>query len=88
MTWREGITEARERLLSIGGIGPWTASYIALRALGDVDASMDGDLGIRQLLGSRCAPASRASASRAVAAWTPYRGYAAVHAWTSLLLSH
>src|SRR5262249_42630861 len=30
--------EARERLLTLPGIGPWTAEYVAMRALGDPDA--------------------------------------------------
>lgn len=86
MTWRDRRAETYEALLSVKGIGPWTASYIALRALGDADASMATDLGVRQVLGTRRAPASNAIASEAAERWKPFRGYAAIHIWTSLLL--
>lgn len=66
--------EARARLLGIRGIGPWTASYIALRALNDPDAYPERDLGLMQAL---------AGWGDAVAnAWRPWRGYAAIRIWT------
>ena len=36
------------RLLQIPGIGPWTTSYVAMRALGDPDAFPATDLGLRR----------------------------------------
>src|SRR5690606_8433300 len=42
--------ETLEALLALPGIGPWTASYVALRGLGDPDAFPGTDLGIRQAL--------------------------------------
>ena len=30
------------------GIGPWTAQYVAMRALGDPDVFMPTDLGVRR----------------------------------------
>ena len=39
-----------DRLLALPGIGPWTASYIAIRGLGDPDAFMPTDLGTRDAL--------------------------------------
>lgn len=74
-----------EQLLNIKGIGPWTASYVALRALGDPDALVAGDLGVRQVLGGRAAPLSTAEVTRWAEVWRPYRGYAMVHIWTTLL---
>jgi AraC family transcriptional regulator of adaptative response / DNA-3-methyladenine glycosylase II len=71
----------RERLLALPGIGPWTASYVALRALGDPDAWMPTDLGIRQAL-ARVAPGT--SPDAAGDAWRPWRSYALMHLWTSL----
>ncbi|MCU0294504.1 MAG: helix-turn-helix domain-containing protein [Candidatus Nanopelagicales bacterium] len=38
--------QAERDLLDIPGIGPWTAKYIRMRALGDPDVSLPGDLGI------------------------------------------
>ena len=37
-------------LIAIPGIGPWTASYVAMRALGDPDVFLPGDVGIRHAL--------------------------------------
>jgi AraC family transcriptional regulator of adaptative response / DNA-3-methyladenine glycosylase II len=87
MTWGDRSEETYESLLSVKGIGPWTASYIALRALGDVDASMATDLGVRQVIGTRRAPASISVVAEAAARWSPFRGYAAIHIWTSMLLA-
>lgn len=82
---RVRLSATYEQLLTIKGIGPWTASYVALRALGDPDALVAGDLGVRQVLGSRAAPLSTAAVTRAAEIWRPYRGYATVHLWTTLL---
>ena len=40
--------ETEARLLTVPGIGPWTAQYIALRALGDPDVLLPTDLGVRR----------------------------------------
>ncbi len=42
--------EVRARLLALPGIGPWTAEYIAMRALADPDAFLPTDLGVRRAL--------------------------------------
>ena len=65
-------------LLGLPGIGPWTASYVALRALGDPDAFLPTDLGVRAALGPGVDPAVAAEA------WRPWRSYALMHLWTSL----
>lgn len=73
------------RLLALHGIGEWTAQYIALRQLRDMDGFPYGDVGLLRALevleGVR--PAARELADRAEA-WRPYRGYAAQVLWTSL----
>lgn len=68
------------RLEALPGFGPWSAEYIAMRALGDPDAFPAGDLGVRKALGG-CSP-SRAR-DRA-AAWSPWRSYAVMHLWIRL----
>ena len=42
--------EARRGLLALPGIGPWTAGYVAMRALGDPDVFLAEDLGVRHAL--------------------------------------
>lgn len=71
--------EARKRLLAFPGIGPWTAEYIALRALRNPDAFPDSDLGLLKGSGLPSAAALKARAE----SWRPWRGYAALHIWNS-----
>ncbi len=73
---------ARERLLSLAGIGPWTTEYIAMRALRDPDAFPDTDLGLRRAL--EALEANQVSPRALAEEWRPWRGYAAMHLWNSL----
>ncbi len=76
--------EAAATLVALPGIGPWTASYIAMRGLGDPDAFIPSDLGVRHALERL----GQAGDPRAVAAlgeaWRPWRSYAVMHLWRSL----
>jgi AraC family transcriptional regulator of adaptative response / DNA-3-methyladenine glycosylase II len=75
---------ARAALLTLGGIGPWTADYLAMRALGDPDVFLAGDLGVRHGLDALGLPTdARAAADRATR-WAPWRSYATLHLWSSL----
>jgi AraC family transcriptional regulator of adaptative response / DNA-3-methyladenine glycosylase II len=65
------------RLVELPGIGDWTASYIALRALRWPDAFPASDLGLLRGYGAKTAAVLRAAAE----AWRPWRGYAAMHLW-------
>lgn len=67
----------RAGLLAIKGIGPWTADYIALRALADPDVFLATDAGTRQAL-------ARLGAASAAEEWRPWRSYAQVLLWRSL----
>ena len=70
-----------DRLLALPGIGPWTASYIAMRALRDSDAFLASDLGVRHAL-DRLGLDSRPAAAEALSqSWRPYRAYALQHLW-------
>jgi AraC family transcriptional regulator, regulatory protein of adaptative response / DNA-3-methyladenine glycosylase II len=71
-------------LLSIPGIGPWTASYVAMRALGDPDAYPLGDAGLRRALERRGHCVDRAGEALLAEGWRPWRSYAVVHLWRSL----
>lgn len=70
----------RAALLALPGIGPWTAEYVAMRALGWPDAFPAGDLGLKKALGGISTAACEARAER----WRPWRAYAAAHLWTGL----
>jgi AraC family transcriptional regulator of adaptative response / DNA-3-methyladenine glycosylase II len=76
--------ETETSLIALPGIGPWTASYISMRALGDPDAFLPSDLGVRKALERLGAEAAPARASAAAEAWRPWRSYAVMHLWSSL----
>jgi AraC family transcriptional regulator of adaptative response / DNA-3-methyladenine glycosylase II len=77
--------EARRQLRALPGIGPWTAEYIAMRALRDPDAFPASDLGVRHAL-EQLGRDGRPAAAEAVAeGWRPYRAYAVQHLWASLV---
>lgn len=66
------------QLLSLPGIGPWTAGYIAMRALNDPDGWPTGDLVLRNSLG-----VSAGELDRRAEAWRPFRAYAAMTLWAT-----
>ena len=67
----------RDRMLALPGVGPWTASIVAMRALGAADAFPAGDLGVLRALGVKSVREAEARAE----AWRPWRAYAAMHLW-------
>ncbi|HTO21888.1 MAG TPA: DNA-3-methyladenine glycosylase 2 family protein, partial [Spirochaetia bacterium] len=73
-----------EQLMELPGIGPWTASYVALRGFGEPDAFPDTDLGIRKALDARGYPRGAASRKAAMERLAPWRGYAALYLWNAL----
>jgi 3-methyladenine DNA glycosylase/8-oxoguanine DNA glycosylase len=77
------LVATRAALLAIPGVGPWTADYLAVRALGDRDAYPAGDLVLRRALGVR----TPAEAERIAEPWRPIRSYALIHIWTAAAFS-
>jgi AraC family transcriptional regulator of adaptative response / DNA-3-methyladenine glycosylase II len=77
---------ARERLLALPGIGPWTAEYVAMRALGDPDAFPATDLGVRKALERAGRRGDPRAAIQLAERWRPWRAYAVQHLWASLSL--
>jgi AraC family transcriptional regulator of adaptative response / DNA-3-methyladenine glycosylase II len=75
------LEDDRDRLLALPGIGPWTASYISMRALHDTDAFLATDLGVRHALDRLGQDSRPAAAERLSQAWRPYRAYALQHLW-------
>jgi AraC family transcriptional regulator of adaptative response / DNA-3-methyladenine glycosylase II len=74
--------ELRRSLVALPGVGPWTAEYVALRALRDPDAFMPTDLGIRRAAASLGLPGDPASLAPVADAWRPWRSYAMAHLWS------
>ena len=76
--------EAARGLVGIRGIGPWTACYVAMRALGDPDAFLPTDLGVRRAVERLGHPGDPASVTGLAEGWRPWRSYAAQYLWASL----
>ena len=75
------------RLLALPGIGPWTASYIRMRALSDPDAFLPADVGVLRALKRLGTPGGAVGPAGAVAladSWRPWRSYAVHHLWAIL----
>jgi AraC family transcriptional regulator of adaptative response / DNA-3-methyladenine glycosylase II len=72
---------ALDRLAALPGIGPWTIGTIAMRALGDPDAFLPGDLGVRAAARLLGLPDSPGALSRRARRWSPWRAYAVLHLW-------
>lgn len=78
-----GLEDFERRLTALPGIGPWTAQYVALRALGEPDAFPAGDIGLRRAV-EKAGALSRAGLPALAERWRPYRAYATMHLWTSV----
>jgi len=75
--------EARARLLALPGFGPWTVDVIAMRALGDPDAFLATDLGIRRAAQELGLPSTPSALTARAAAWRPWRAYAVQYLWAT-----
>lgn len=73
-----------ERLCGIPGIGPWTAHYIAMRALGWPDAFPPGDVAVLKAMKRLFDSRSRRDAEAIAQTWRPWRAYAVLRLWNSL----
>jgi AraC family transcriptional regulator of adaptative response / DNA-3-methyladenine glycosylase II len=75
------LANLMHQLQNIKGIGLWTAQYIAMRALGDPDAFLEGDLVLgkvaKRCLGIECDKGLIERSKQ----WQPYRAYACMHLW-------
>jgi AraC family transcriptional regulator of adaptative response / DNA-3-methyladenine glycosylase II len=71
-------------LCELAGIGPWTAHYIAMRALGWPDAHLPGDVAVRAALERRHGPLTPRAVDGHTLAWQPWRSYAVLRLWNSL----
>jgi AraC family transcriptional regulator, regulatory protein of adaptative response / DNA-3-methyladenine glycosylase II len=79
-SWEESV----KRLIELPGVGPWTASYVAMRVLGWPDAFPHQDRGLQKALSVKKASDALALSER----WRPWRAYAAMQLWNSLEKHH
>ena len=71
--------DVRAALLSLRGIGPWTADYLAMRTLGHPDVLLTSDLVVR-----RAASDLGIDLADGRPGWAPWRSYATYHLWAHL----
>lgn len=79
------VGEAVDRLKAIRGIGEWTAQYIALRAIREMDAFPATDIGLLRgaaVLDKTTTFTPTRLLGRAES-WRPWRAYAAQHLWAA-----
>ncbi|HET8659560.1 MAG TPA: AlkA N-terminal domain-containing protein [Micromonosporaceae bacterium] len=74
-------TDTERRLLALPGVGPWTAGYVALRALGDPDAFLPTDLGVRRGAAALGLPGAATALDTHATRWRPWRSYAVIRLW-------
>ena len=73
-----------QALMALPGIGPWTAHYIAMRALRWADAWPVQDVALQTALGVRQHPRPTQALEALGQAWRPCRSYALIAAWQRL----
>jgi len=71
-------------LCELPGIGPWTAHYIAMRALSWPDAFPPQDVAVLKAMKRLFDCASQREADAIAQAWRPWRAYAVLRLWNSL----
>ncbi|MFD9406902.1 AlkA N-terminal domain-containing protein [Streptomyces sp. NPDC059989] len=74
---------ARAQLSALPGFGPWTTEIIAMRALGDPDAFLPSDLGVRRSAQGLGLPSGPAALTARAAGWRPWRAYAVQYLWAT-----
>jgi len=74
---------ARAVLAALPGVGPWTVEIVAMRALGDPDAFVATDLGVRLAAEALGLPATPGAMIRRARTWQPWRAYAVQYLWAT-----
>lgn len=78
------LEDVEKCLVKLPGIGPWTAQYIAMRALSEPDAFPKGDLGLIRAIEAQGLTCDIPSLQKMAEQWRPFRAYATLHLWASL----
>jgi AraC family transcriptional regulator of adaptative response / DNA-3-methyladenine glycosylase II len=73
-----------DALCALPGIGPWTAHYIAMRALGWPDAFPPKDVAMLKAMKTLFGTTTQRQADARAQAWQPWRAYAVLRLWNSL----
>ncbi|MBQ0894935.1 DNA-3-methyladenine glycosylase 2 family protein [Micromonospora sp. U56] len=73
--------EVVRRLTAVPGIGPWTAGYVAMRALGDPDVLLPTDLAVRRGAAALGLPTDPKTLDTHAERWRPWRSYAVIRLW-------
>ena len=73
-----------ESLCALPGIGPWTAHYIAMRALSWPDAFPPRDVAVLKAMQQLFNTSSPLGAEAYAEAWRPWRSYAVLRLWNTL----
>ncbi|MEU7651321.1 AlkA N-terminal domain-containing protein [Micromonospora taraxaci] len=73
--------EAVRQLVALPGIGPWTANYLAMRALGDPDILLSTDLAVRRGAAALGLPDTQKTLDGYAERWRPWRSYATIRLW-------
>ena len=77
--------DVRRGLMALPGIGAWTADYVAMRALGHPDVFLPTDLAVRRVLTDMAGPGTTTGMDLDVERWRPWRSYALMHLWNTLM---
>jgi AraC family transcriptional regulator of adaptative response / DNA-3-methyladenine glycosylase II len=80
---RRDLGDAIARLRELPGIGEWTAQYIAMRALGETDAFLAGDVALQRIIANNGQRPNAAALLARAERWRPWRAYAVLHLWMS-----
>lgn len=73
--------EVRAAMMALPGIGAWTVSYVAMRALGDPDVFLPTDVGVRRGAERLGLPGRPDEIATVANAWRPWRSYALMYLW-------
>lgn len=80
---------AHARLVEQKGVGPWTAQYVGMRALGHLDCLPAADVGLQKAIqrfyGLRKMP-SETRVTHMAKAWAGWRSHATFHLWLTYWL--
>jgi AraC family transcriptional regulator of adaptative response / DNA-3-methyladenine glycosylase II len=80
---RRDLEEAITQLRKLPGIGEWTAQYIAMRALGETDAFLAGDVALQRIIATNGQRPDAAALLARAERWRPWRAYVVLHLWMS-----